>query len=131
MDSKNEEKEVNHKITSDVKAGNSSRKLKTLGSFNGQDMFVRADLIDLKNLDIKLEKKLSKAWLKNSGPCSLDSKEEWEIDPSKLNIRYVVAKGTYGTVYRGLYDGQDVAGIQSFMIVVLSLTSLLLMFLSS
>ncbi|KAJ0974093.1 hypothetical protein J5N97_016058 [Dioscorea zingiberensis] len=36
-------------------------------------------------------------------------KEEWEIDLAKLDIRYVVAKGTYGTVYRGNYDGRDVA----------------------
>ncbi|PQQ16929.1 Serine/threonine-protein kinase STY8 [Prunus yedoensis var. nudiflora] len=35
--------------------------------------------------------------------------EEWEIDLSKLDIRHVIAHGTYGTVYRGAYDGQDVA----------------------
>ncbi|KAM0998872.1 hypothetical protein ACFX2I_005697 [Malus domestica] len=36
--------------------------------------------------------------------------EEWEIDLAKLDIRHVIAHGTYGTVYRGAYDGQDVAG---------------------
>lgn len=35
---------------------------------------------------------------------------EWEIDPSKLIIKTVLARGTFGTVHRGVYDGQDVAG---------------------
>ncbi|CAH9067935.1 unnamed protein product [Cuscuta europaea] len=35
--------------------------------------------------------------------------EEWEIDPSKLLIKDFIAHGTFGTVYRGIYDGQDVA----------------------
>lgn len=35
---------------------------------------------------------------------------EWEIDPSKLIIKGVIARGTFGTVHRGVYDGQDVAG---------------------
>ncbi|XP_004241510.1 serine/threonine-protein kinase 52 [Solanum lycopersicum] len=34
---------------------------------------------------------------------------EWEIDPSKLIIKTVLARGTFGTVHRGVYDGQDVA----------------------
>ncbi|KAL1200787.1 Serine/threonine-protein kinase STY13 [Cardamine amara subsp. amara] len=34
---------------------------------------------------------------------------EWEIDPSKLIIKTVLARGTFGTVHRGIYDGQDVA----------------------
>ncbi|KAG0460111.1 hypothetical protein HPP92_023239 [Vanilla planifolia] len=74
----------------------------------GRDMFFRADQVDLKNLDIQLEKKLSKIWLKDV-MGSRRTKEEWEIDLSKLKIRYVVARGTYGTVYRGTYDEQDVA----------------------
>ncbi|EOA32012.1 hypothetical protein CARUB_v10015255mg [Capsella rubella] len=37
------------------------------------------------------------------------SRREWEIDPSKLIIKSVIARGTFGTVHRGLYDGQDVA----------------------
>lgn len=83
-------------------------KSKGFGSISGKNMFLRADSIDLKSLDIQLEKKLSKVWMKDllSTPRP---KEEWEIDLSKLVIRYVIAQGTFGTVYRGTYDGQDVA----------------------
>ncbi|KAI3995064.1 hypothetical protein MKX01_020836 [Papaver californicum] len=35
--------------------------------------------------------------------------EEWEIDLSKLSMKDVIAHGTYGVVYKGVYDGQDVA----------------------
>lgn len=93
---------------SEAKEVVSQNKLKSPGSLSNKDMFVRADKFDLKSLDIQLEKTLSRVWIKDkSGP--LRPKEEWEIDLSKLDIRYVVAKGTYGTVYRGTYDGQDVA----------------------
>lgn len=37
-------------------------------------------------------------------------KQDWEIDPSKLIIKTVIARGTFGTVHRGVYDTQDVAG---------------------
>lgn len=36
-------------------------------------------------------------------------KQDWEIDPSKLIIKTVIARGTFGTVHRGVYDTQDVA----------------------
>ncbi|KAJ0982499.1 hypothetical protein J5N97_010754 [Dioscorea zingiberensis] len=71
-------------------------------------MFFRADKIDLKSLDIQLEKKLNKVWSDKSGSARRP-KEEWEIDVAKLDVRYVLARGTYGTVYRGSYDGQEVA----------------------
>jgi len=84
-------------------------KLKRSGSLGSNDTYVRADKIDLTSLDIQLEKQLTKTWgkanLKSQGP-----KEEREIDLAKLEIRHVIAQGTYGTVYRGTYDGQDVAG---------------------
>lgn len=81
-------------------------KLKGIGSVSAKDMIFRADKIDLKSLDFELEKRMSKVWGKNGAE---KPKEEWEIDLSKLEIRYEVARGTYGTVYRGNYDGQDVA----------------------
>ncbi|KAI4326701.1 hypothetical protein MLD38_031988 [Melastoma candidum] len=38
-----------------------------------------------------------------------DRRKEWEIDPAKLTVRSVIARGTFGTVHRGIYDGLDVA----------------------
>lgn len=81
---------------------------KSPGSLNSQDRIFRADKIDLKSLDAQLEKHLSRAWSINVNPQK--PKEVWEIDLSKLDIKYNVATGTYGTIYRGTYDNQDVAG---------------------
>nr|GEX41154.1 serine/threonine-protein kinase HT1-like [Tanacetum cinerariifolium] len=99
---------------------------------NNNDGFVRADQIDLKSLDEQLEKHLNRAWTmeKNKKPEFEDSvtaaaaasavklpekgggkkeRQEWEIDPSKLLVKGVLARGTFGTVHRGVYDGLDVA----------------------
>ncbi|XP_009784564.1 serine/threonine-protein kinase 52 [Nicotiana sylvestris] len=100
------------------------------------DGFVRADQIDLKSLDEQLEKHLNRAWTMEkkkpmddyyttttatataaataaalSLPSSVKPKQryDWEIDPSKLIIKSVIARGTFGTVHRGIYDAQDVA----------------------
>ena len=78
------------------------------GSISSKDMFFRADMIDFKSLDIQLEKHLSRVWSKDREVKT--HKEEWEIELAKLDLRNVIAHGTYGTVYRGVYDGQDVAG---------------------
>ncbi|XP_024018778.1 serine/threonine-protein kinase STY13 [Morus notabilis] len=86
---------------------NTNSKVNGTGSVSSKDMIFRADQIDLKNLDIQLDKHFSKVFSRNSN--NQRPKEEWEIDLSKLDIRYVVAQGTYGTVYRGTYDSQDVA----------------------
>ncbi|XP_073304286.1 serine/threonine-protein kinase 52-like [Primulina huaijiensis] len=80
------------------------------GLSSSKDMIFRADKIDLKSLDVQLEKHLSRAWSRDiEAKGSQKPKEVWEIDPSKLEIRYLVAQGTYGTVYRGTYNNQDVA----------------------
>ncbi|XP_030469967.1 serine/threonine-protein kinase STY13 [Syzygium oleosum] len=99
--------------------------------------YVRADQIDLKSLDEQLQRHLSRAWTteknKNADTNSTNSdgkqendalatrpangsggsraatRQEWEIDPSKLVIKSVIARGTFGTVHRGIYEGQDVA----------------------
>ncbi|KAJ4845377.1 hypothetical protein Tsubulata_037300 [Turnera subulata] len=97
------------------------------------DGFVRADQIDLKSLDEQLERHLNKVRTmeKNGSSIKRDEgsflaasanfkatpvtsfakkqRQEWEIDPSKLLIKSVIARGTFGTVHRGVYDGQDVA----------------------
>lgn len=85
-------------------------KMKGLGNQSSKDMIFRADKIDLKSLDAQLEKHLSRVWSR-SIPETKKPKEEWEIELAKLDLRYVVAHGAYGTVYRGTYDTQDVAGI--------------------
>ena len=95
--------------------------------------YVRADQIDLKSLDEQLQRHLSRAWTmeknkskndgdqgegegetqrltQNNNSTTITSRHEWEIDPSKLIIKSVIARGTFGTVHRGIYDGQDVAG---------------------
>lgn len=103
MDFKSNEGEGN---VGNAGEGGSVSKVKGVGTVSSKDMYFRADRIDLKTLDYQLEKHLSRV-------LSMDAKrpkEEWEIDLSKLDIKNVVARGTYGTVYRGIYDGQDVAG---------------------
>lgn len=107
---------------------------------NNNDGFVRADQIDLKSLDEQLERHLNRAWTmeknKKKQPDFEDSataasaasavtlpskatatskreRQEWEIDPSKLLIKGILARGTFGTVHRGVYDGIDVAGQSS------------------
>ncbi|KAG6423110.1 hypothetical protein SASPL_113495 [Salvia splendens] len=93
--------------------GNSSSKSlsdKSVGSISSKDMIFRADKIDLKSLDLQLEKHLSKVWSRNlETQSSQKPREVWEIDPTKLELRYLVAQGTYGIVYRSTYDGRDVA----------------------
>ncbi|TYJ09373.1 hypothetical protein E1A91_A11G137100v1 [Gossypium mustelinum] len=72
-------------------------------------MFLRADKIDFNSWDLQLDKHLRRALSRDTGISSTIEKEEWEIDLAKLDIRNVIAHGTYGTVYRGLYDTQDVS----------------------
>ncbi|KAJ1293634.1 hypothetical protein BS78_01G083700 [Paspalum vaginatum] len=76
------------------------------------EMYVRADKIDLKNLDVQLEKKRSQVWLEHQRSASPRPEAlllEWEIDLAKLDIQNQIAHGTFGVVYRGTYDGHDVA----------------------
>ncbi|KAJ7537882.1 hypothetical protein O6H91_11G026200 [Diphasiastrum complanatum] len=68
--------------------------------------FVRADLVNLADLDAVLEKHAIKTFSEKVEPRQ---KEEWEIDTSKLVLKDVIARGTFGVVHRGTYDGQDVA----------------------
>uniref|UniRef100_A0A803Q1D5 non-specific serine/threonine protein kinase n=2 Tax=Cannabis sativa TaxID=3483 RepID=A0A803Q1D5_CANSA len=93
----------------DHAVGGVDSKVGGTGSISSKDMIFRADKIDLKTLDIQLEKHFSKVFYRNGDSESQRPKEEWEIDLSKMDVRYVVAQGTYGIVYRGTYDNQDVA----------------------
>lgn len=83
-------------------------KAKDVGSISNKELYMRADKIDFKSWDVQLEKHLSRVWSRDREAPT--KKEEWEIDLAKLDIRNVIAHGTYGTVYKGNYDGQDVAG---------------------
>ncbi|CAI9787291.1 unnamed protein product [Fraxinus pennsylvanica] len=100
------------------------------------DGFVRADQIDLKSLD-ELERHLNRAWTMEKNkktnqeisttPTTTTTiarrkRFEWEIDPSKLIVKGVIARGTFGTVHRGIYDGQDVAGLYLLSRVVATCT---------
>ncbi|KAK8511099.1 hypothetical protein V6N13_013511 [Hibiscus sabdariffa] len=94
-------------LKSPMKPGGQDSKMKGNGSLSSKDMIFRADKIDLKSLDMQLEKHLSRVWSRN-----IDKQrpmEEWEIDLALLDLRNVIAHGTYGTVYRATYDNQDVA----------------------
>jgi hypothetical protein len=101
--------------------------MKEGGGGGGDGGFVRADQIDLKSLDEQLERHLSRAWTmekrKEEASGGADQRgagarphsrrprrEDWEIDPAKLVVKGVIARGTFGTVHRGIYDAHDVAG---------------------
>ncbi|XP_019057562.1 PREDICTED: serine/threonine-protein kinase HT1-like isoform X2 [Tarenaya hassleriana] len=88
-------------------AGNNPRG-KAVDNNSEKEMIFRADKIDLKSLDMQLEKHLSRVWSRNI-ENNQRPKEEWEIDLAKLEMRHVIARGAYGTVYRGFYDNQEVA----------------------
>ncbi|KAI8027291.1 hypothetical protein LOK49_LG02G03854 [Camellia lanceoleosa] len=75
-------------------------KEKDVGSISSKYMFFRADKIDFKSWGLQLEKHLSRVWSRDREVHS--KREEWEIDLAKLDIRNVIAHGTYGTVCRGL-----------------------------
>lgn len=113
-------------VKTEKKMGNQEEnsKVKGTGSVSSKAMMFRADQIDLKSLDMQLEKHLSRVWSKNIDIQR--PKEEWEIDLSKLDIRYNIADGTYGSVYRGTYDSQDVAGNTSLYFLFFSFVFLFL-----
>ncbi|CAI7876593.1 unnamed protein product [Closterium sp. NIES-53] len=91
----------------------------------------RADLVDLADLDRALDRALSRrekpaaavqaagaagkgggsdADKLGHGPQAEGSERpKWEIDVKKVVLRKLIANGTFGTVYRGTYQGKDVA----------------------
>ncbi|RZC71861.1 hypothetical protein C5167_035007 [Papaver somniferum] len=86
------------------------------GSTRKEDMMARADGINLRNSDTELEMRLTGASSSRGREVLYIPTEEWEIDLSKLCIKDVIAHGSYGSVYsKGVYDGQDVAGMDKFV----------------
>lgn len=102
--------------TSNAVENSLSSKVKDVGSISNREMYFRADKIDFKSWDIQLDKHLSRAWSRDREVQR--RREEWEIDLIKLDLRHVIAQGTYGIVYRGNYDGQDVAGNAFILLIV-------------
>lgn len=82
-------------------------RLKDVDNLGDNGVLLRADMIDFKTWDLQLEKHLSRAWSRDTE--ARNQPEEWEIDLAKLDIKNAIAHGTYGTVYKGVYDCQDVA----------------------
>jgi serine/threonine protein kinase len=73
---------------------------------------VRADLVNLAEIDDALERHYSRPSASASGEAvsaALTRAEEWEINPREINLKRMIARGAFGTVHRGVYKGQDVA----------------------
>ncbi|KAI3474876.1 hypothetical protein Pfo_030187 [Paulownia fortunei] len=76
----------------------------------GEGGFVRADQIDLKSLDEQHHRHLSRTLtLEKKKQENGEKQQEEEMREIPLVIKSVIARGTFGTVHRGIYDGQDVA----------------------
>lgn len=75
------------------------------------EQYFRADTLDFKKWDLQLDAQHQSSGIvwSDEKEATATGKQEWEIDLSKLDIKHVIAHGTYGTVYRGVYDGRDVA----------------------
>ncbi|KAL8043897.1 hypothetical protein ABFX02_08G012700 [Erythranthe guttata] len=87
------------------------------GGGGGGVGLVRADQIDLAKIEeqhpfirgLFLESRGRRQRREEETRGNIHVRREWEIDPSKLLIKSVIARGTFGTVHRGIYDGLDVA----------------------
>jgi hypothetical protein len=77
--------------------------------------YVRADI---KRLDEQLDKHINRVWaMKNDEKgkkIRVAAREDWEIDPDKLVVKQPIARGAFGTVHRGLYDGKHIAGLNFY-----------------
>lgn len=69
--------------------------------------------IDIKKLDEQLQRHLDKVLIieekKKKKKKEQETVYEWKIDPEKLVLKGAFAHGTFATVHRGLYNGQEVA----------------------
>ncbi|WMV28712.1 hypothetical protein MTR67_022097 [Solanum verrucosum] len=41
--------------------------------------------------------------------CANMKKQEWELDASKLTVKKLIGLGGFGVVYKGIYNGKQVA----------------------
>ncbi|KAJ0255020.1 ATMRK1 [Hirschfeldia incana] len=75
-------------------------------SAGGGGQYFRADTLDFSKWDLHMGSSSNAAAVNKARKTPM---QEWEIDLSKLDMNHVLARGTYGTVYRGVYAGQQVA----------------------
>ncbi|KAJ4896469.1 Protein kinase superfamily protein [Raphanus sativus] len=96
-------------IGSDQKLGGVGSR--SAGGGGGGGQYFRADTLDFSKWDLHMGQtsSSSSAAVKSSTSTKASMMHEWEIDLSKLDMKHVLAHGTYGTVYRGVYAGQQVA----------------------
>ncbi|KAH0865612.1 hypothetical protein HID58_082823 [Brassica napus] len=89
----------------------SDPKLGGVGSRSaGGGQYFRADTLDFSKWDLHMgHTSSSSSTTAKSSTSTKAPMHEWEIDLSKLDMKHVLAHGTYGTVYRGVYAGQQVA----------------------
>ncbi|KAF8044775.1 hypothetical protein N665_6897s0001, partial [Sinapis alba] len=96
-------------IGSDHKLGGVGSRSAGGGGEGGQ--YFRADTLDFSKWDLNMGQTSSSTTnlAVKSSTSAKAPMHEWEIDLSKLDMKHVLAHGTYGTVYRGVYAGQQVA----------------------
>lgn len=79
---------------------------------------------DLRRMEEQLERHLDRLYGKRSN-CH---NEEWELDPKKLKVNNLIGQGAYGSVYKGVYDGKQVAGIQYAILVFTCTNAFIILF---
>ncbi|XP_024384828.1 serine/threonine-protein kinase 52 [Physcomitrium patens] len=103
-----EKPETNERTEGNVKVAKNPGNSAVLHKKNSM---VRADLVNLADLDTALNR------VHNKLPNSIETAsaeppappEEWEINPREITLKHMIARGTFGTVHKGVYKGQDVA----------------------
>ncbi|KAL2622527.1 hypothetical protein R1flu_002732 [Riccia fluitans] len=70
---------------------------------------IKIDIADMDAALYKIHGKFSQAPAEEDKAQLNQINPSWEIDPSKLALKMKLGEGSFGTVHRATYDGQDVA----------------------